>query len=72
MQKNISSICAQSNDRSKFEKISTKGVSNAKVIKAYNGTFEPLDHILNFIRITAYVAICCNFKDKFGNILHIR
>ena len=30
---------------------------NAKVIKAYNGIFEPFEHILSFMGITAYFGI---------------
>ena len=44
----------------------------AKVIKAYNGIFEPLGHILRFMGIMAYFGIFWNFKAYFGHILHFR
>ena len=47
MQKHIFSMWAESKDASKFEGFSMKG--DAKVIKAYNGIFEPLENILSIM-----------------------
>ena len=54
MQKHIFSMWDESKDASKSEEFSMKGVFHAKVIKAYFGIFEPLEHILSFM---AYFSI---------------
>ena len=50
-------MCAQPKDASKSEGFSIKKSIYAKGIKAYNGIFEPLEHILSFMGITAYFGI---------------
>ena len=43
----------------------------AKVIKAYNGIFESLEHILSFMGITAYFEIIMHISVIFGILGHI-
>ena len=71
MQKHIFSMCAQSKDALKSEGFSIKGVFYAKVIKAYNGIFEPLEHILSFMGITAYFKILRHISVIFCILCHI-
>ena len=71
MQKHIFSMCPQSKDASKSEGFSIKGVFMQKIIKAYNGIFEPLEHILSFMGITAYFEILRPISVIFCILGHI-